>query len=946
MRLPGIVLFCLLPCLAFGQVSVTGKNAAWQPRLLQIKALADSARQTAPRENIYLQFDKPYYAVGDTIWFKGYLLKSSFLTPSGKSAILNVDIENDSSKIVNQYRFPVRAALCRGNITLDEKGFPPGSYTIRAYTNWMRNFSDRYFFMKHLEVSSTQHLLAKVAVATTGGKVDVSVRLTGMDNLPYAARQVSVQIIDKGRTLSSQKLLTGVDGAIKVDFAVPPAPDRLEIVVFSDKKIPRANIPLALNRPENADVQFLPEGGKLVAGLPAHVGFKALGEDGKWLDISGTIVNSAQTPVASFRSLHNGMGSFDLDVKPGEAYTARVNLQGGVTHDVKLPAVEQSGTVLHVGNNPADDSLEVIASATMDVTRNYQTFFVVGMSRGVLCYATAVIPETGKAISLHIAKSLFPTGVLHLLLTTTDYKPVNERLVFIDHHDALNVSFSTDKAIYHPRDSVGLKLKVTDKDGNPVSGSFSMGVTDDPLVRPDTGSENILTRFLLTTDLKGYVESPWYYFSEKAGDRAAALDNLLLTQGWTGYDWSQVFNPPPLSFQPETDLAVTGYVRNVFNKPVKGTDVLLFSKKPAILMDTTTDANGGFVFDRLPMIDTPIFNLKAVNKGGKSFNVGIEINDPPPPAFASIEGPLQMPWYVTDDTMVARFVKNQALSQQPQYNPTGHMLKEVNIKDKKIIKDSQNPNGPGNADVVIDEKELEKAGRKTWLDLLREKVPGFKEGFMPLSGSPDFKKIRDDRIFAAFIIDDITKINYGGTDQPWYYIDGKPVKFYIDGISLYQVMPISYPAIDNINDYLNSHSAEDVKGIEINSSSKYAARYVPIEWGMIMSQSDMAFVEITTRSGNGPGVKNTPGTYLYKPLPMSRAAQFYKPKYTVKGPEKDLPDLRSTIDWEPDIVTDANGEAKVWFYTGGNASTYSIIVEGVDLRGGLGRGCKTLVVEK
>src|ERR1700730_10128708 len=82
-----------------------------------------------------------------------------------------------------------------------------------------------------------------------------------------------------------------------------------------------------------------------------------------------------------------------------------------------------------------------------------------------------------------------------------------------------------------------------------------------------------------------------------------------------------------------------------------------------------------------------------------------------------------------------------------------------------------------------------------------------------------------------------------------------------------------------------------------------------------VSSDTLAFVEITTRSGHGPVIDNTPGIYLYKPLPLSWPKQFYKPKYTIKDTAKHLPDLRSTIDWEPNITTDRNGEAKLWFYT-------------------------------
>jgi hypothetical protein len=170
------------------------------------------------------------------------------------------------------------------------------------------------------------------------------------------------------------------------------------------------------------------------------------------------------------------------------------------------------------------------------------------------------------------------------------------------------------------------------------------------------------------------------------------------------------------------------------------------------------------------------------------------------------------------------------------------------------------------------------------------------------------------------------------------------VKFIIDGISFYKVMSLSLPAITNINNYLNAHTAEDIKGIEVNSSSKYASRYVPMEWAELVGPADVAFIEITTRSGGGPGIGNTPGTYLYKPMAFSLPKQFYQPKYTVERKSGPMLDLRSTISWIPNITTDTAGKATVSFYSADKASTYTITIEGTNQSGNIGFARKTVRV--
>ena len=106
--------------------------------LLKITTINDSDIKNLSAEKLYLQFDKPYYAVGDTIWFKAYLFHAPTMSLSAKSGIMYVDIVNDSSVLVKQYRLPVKEGLSWGNISSSD--FPAGNYTLRAYTTWMRNF--------------------------------------------------------------------------------------------------------------------------------------------------------------------------------------------------------------------------------------------------------------------------------------------------------------------------------------------------------------------------------------------------------------------------------------------------------------------------------------------------------------------------------------------------------------------------------------------------------------------------------------------------------------------------------------------------------------------------------------------------------------------------------------------------------------------------------------
>ena len=101
------------------------------------------------------------------------------------------------------------------------------------------------------------------------------------------------------------------------------------------------------------------------------------------------------------------------------------------------------------------------------------------------------------------------------------------------------------------------------------------------------------------------------------------------------------------------------------------------------------------------------------------------------------------------------------------------------------------------------------------------------------------------------------------------------------------------------------------------------------------NSNDLAYLEITTRTGQGIFFRRTPGIAVYRPLPLTFPKDFYKPKYNAASTAK-LSDLRSTLHWDPNILTNADGLGITSFYSSDNAGTYTVIVQGSDMRGLVG----------
>lgn len=904
----GTVLSCLLP----GAVQAQSGNMP----VKKIIALVDSFNAKLPSEKLYLHFDKPYYAVGDTMWFKAYLFQAATHTWS-PSGLLYVELINDSDKVVKRMSFPVGYGISWGQIPLNDEDVSGGRYTVYAYTNWMQNAGTGCFFRRHFTVGEAagKYWLVKESHRVNAGDINLAVQLSEADERPARGKDLRIKVMEGKKTLYHGDAQTGTDGSFRTAFTLPQKTTATGItLVAEDKTDPslKVLVPLSVSRPENIDLQFMPEGGYLVAGIEGRVGFKAIGENGKGVEVKGRIVDSHDKEVVSFSSFHKGMGVFDLTPAAGETYTAVVSIPGSSPLRYSLPGVKRSGTALRISS--AGDSLHISVSFTPDL-QGSGVWHLLGLSRGLVCYGANVKPEKGQ-VNGTVGKTAFPGGIAHFTLFNDAAQPLNERMLFIDQQDNLDIDLGSDKPVYATHDSIALRIQVTDKQHAPVTGSFSLAVTDDAQVKTDgPAADNIVTRLLLTSELKGTVEDPaWYLSSPGDPAVATALDALMLTQGWAGYDWTNMFKKlPPPRFAPETGFMIKGRVTNLLNKPVdKANVVLMGTGKNMLFRDTVTNSEGRFTFYNFPVVDTPAFIVEARNAKGKNFGIGLEV-DEFTPAQIQPEGMGELvPWYVNGDTALVSYVKNNYQHQQDALTGGGKykLLKGVVVKGKKGIKGSANLNGPGEADQVIDAAEIAKAGKLNLKQLLEQKIKGF-------------------------------RIVYGPNATETYRIFSNDLRIVIDGIPLAR--------FGQQRETLEYLEASDIKGIEVMHSMRNSASYRStfLSTAQLMNlNKQYSFVEITTYSGNGIFLKHTPGVFVYKPLPVTWPVQFYAPRYTVKDAPGRLPDVRSTIFWQPNIVTDKQGSVITSFYSADKPSTYTVIVQGSDMNGNVGYRMKKIVVGK
>jgi hypothetical protein len=539
-----------------------------------------------------------------------------------------------------------------------------------------------------------------------------------------------------------------------------------------------------------------------------------------------------------------------------------------------------------------------------------------------------------------IGKSKFATGIARFTLLKGT-QPLNERIVFVDHQDLATVNVVPNKRNFLKRDSVALSIEVKDVNGNPVSGSFSLSVTDDSQVRTDSlGNHDIAASLLLNAGLKGAIETPGYYLSKKDKQTWTALDNLMLTQGWTGYKWDDVFNESvEPKFTAEKEFKVTGRVTNILKKPVSGAQMLISSQKPVFITTAITDQQGKFMFSALPQIDSGSFFIQARTPKGKTMNFGeVEVDRQQFPPAEEMFRNKMMPWYVNTDSTQLNYVKNKAiLLKEERLNASGIALKEVKIVDKKIIRGSYNRSVP--AASVFDEKDIKESAVMSLYQLLKQKVPGFR-----VIVEDGFAKMKANHYDLSILID-------GDTLLPMFYSDNPN------------------PTVEQIKQDLEEYKIATFRGLEVFYSRSFAsargATNAARSRGVIMASFaskfgidggkqpitsrrdiEMAVVLLTTYSGAGYHKITKPDVAFYRPLPIMYPQEFYRPKYASNNASDMNPDLRATIHWEPNVVTDSQGKANVSFYTADIPGSYTVTIEGSNMNGVIGSSRYKLLLPK
>jgi hypothetical protein len=638
------------------------------------------------------------------------------------------------------------------------------------------------------------------------------------------------------------------------------------------------------SEPEKYDIQFFPEGGYLVKNIESRVAFRAIGKDGNGISLAGAIINGQNDTIQKFQPEKNGIGYFMLKPESGAEYKAVIRDSKGQSYTFPLPKTEEQGFAMQVKDS-TNNLLKITVSGEV-VSDEPVAMYMMSHTRQLNAVADRKYLKNRKAVFV-LDKSKLGEGISHITILNDKLKPVCERLYFKRPAKQLAIEAKIGEA-FVTRQKVS--MDVTAAVSNPADLadlSVAIYLSDSIQARAHV---DIASYLWLSSDLKGSVESPEYYFTNVNADTDRQLDNLMLTHGWRRFKWENVFvsQANPFEFLPEYDgHFITGKLINKNDgQPAKGIDTYLAALDvQAKLYVDQSDQNGNIRYELRKFLGPKEITLQTNLNQDSIYR--FEIASPFSKQFAA----KPVPPFVFSKTW-----ENQLLNRSINMQTANAFLPAIPVRHEATLTDSIAFFGLPDEKYFLDDFTR----FPTMEEVLREYVRGVLVR-------------KRQKQFQFRMVDKLLPNTFYTTD-PLILLDGIPI-FNTDKIM--ELDPLR------------------IKKIELLSSRYFLG---PMTFTGIVSfstyRSDLAGYELD------PKVLVMP----YEGVQVER--EFYAPRYDNGNASSRIPDFRNLLHWSPNVVTDASGKAKIEFYTSDQVGQYQVVIQGITPSGVAGSKTLGFTVKK
>lgn len=868
----------------------------------QIESLVDALSEYEAnnvQEKIYLHLDKPVYSAGEDIWFKAYTTIGTENSLSAFSKIMYVELIDQKEEPLLNIMLPITMGVSAGNLSLPDT-LAEGSYRIRAYTKWMQNFDPIYFYDRTIPITNarsdnTQIISTIISDPSNTKDNEYQLNIQSQNGTAIAATRVNFEIISNGKRVGRGRSQTDEKGVINIPVNRSLTEGYISLDFKSNDGRTVHKYLTIKNRSEEKSLQFFPEGGELLDNTESKLAFKAVGPDGKGIGVKLNIIDDLGREVAYAESDVLGMGSIHISLAADKRYRAKAVYTDGTEGEYELPEVKKDGVSIYVNNYSNEQVVSKVC--LVGDARQHKKIVVILQSNGRIYNLSKFSPSKPEFI-FRMDKKDLPSGVFQLTLLDENFSPLVERSLFnFNPNYILGINAITDKERYSKREKVDVSVQTHSQDSINVA-TLSASVINLSKLTADTGlnEQNILTGLLLASDVKGYIENPGSYFKNMESIDLIGLDNLMLTQGWRKLIWEKLDSAAKPQYKAEEGISIKGTIHKLGRKAIESeaTVTLLSTHNFMDYIDTLSSEDGSFNFDRLVFPDSVQFLISAKNKKGKN-NLDIKIDEPVVPSVGKNKNDPDVLNNI--NSTYIDYVKNKQKYFQ-ELEKAGLISKSIMIEEvivnrrveKKVPTRSSNLNGPGNADGVLTAEDLELCST------LEMCLQGRLVGVMIRNG-----------------------MAYNTRD-----LQGEPMQLVVDGMYMEA-------------DQLSMINPMDVASIEVLRSGHYLSIYG--------THAGSGLLIITSKTGADVRRNYTPkGLITYSPKGYHITKQFYEPKYDSEDNLNQLQqDLRTTIHWQPLLLTDQDGKTNFDFYTSDEEGTYLINIEGMDWNGNLGN--KTITIK-
>jgi hypothetical protein len=642
----------------------------------------------------------------------------------------------------------------------------------------------------------------------------------------------------------------------------------------------------------NLSLQFFPESGYLADGILTVAGFKAVDEKGIPAEVEGIIKTEDGNTIASFRSYHDGIGKVQFKPQAGKKYVAEVETAAG-KRTYPLPDIQSAGINLKVQHEKGGKKF--LLSRTAKDKELYDNLRLVAQINNHIVFESEVAFENYLSIEGHLVTDSLPSGILQFTVFNKDGIPLAERLTFIDNGEyRSNAGIETVKLGIEKRAANILELVFPEG----IQRSCSVAVIDLP-GKSFSSADNIISRFLLTGDLKGFIYNPAWYFSKQDDTTRLAMDNLMLTHGWTRFNWTKILASqyPDIKYKDRGLISISGRVVDPKTREILPWGKLGFiaegEDSSSQTLEAPVDANGRFTLDSIAFFGKTKFFYGYTDKNTKQ-RAALVVMD---------ENKL-------DNTVeeVPADISARAAIQYPAM---------ADNKEEMAIRYQQVKNGLNDVK-VLENVTVKAVSDKKPVDMVNEKyTSGVFKG--------EAKEVLDNTT---------TPI----TDKSLNVIDYiknriQQVEFTAGRFVSRKNFSLNSGQKWAVGIFLNEQPADVTQLLSIRAIDVAMVKYFDAGFVGVGSTFPGGAISVYTKEKEVEAERPDKLEFVtYKGYTIRK--EFFNPDYSVASTRQPASDKRTTLYWNPDIFTDTEIKSiKLNFYNNDISRAFKVVLEGFDAAG-------------